>query len=357
MGYELVEEVLDHAPTMSPAEGLVLIAIAEETRWPGEVRDISSSTMTRRTRGLSQSGIRKALSRLAARGVEVRVPLGQGEDGRPYYSVPGRSPAYRLPRFPAPEGCECVRCQEPKGGAQSRLEENPQVTEGGTPVPPSEQGGTTVHEGGTTGRPGGTRGTPGGTTVPPTPSHPGDPSLSGPERKVMSAVDATVDETREIIRLIKRENQPRSLAAYVARMADNGDLDDLLARVRAEAAQRTARPSTPLAPEPDPGEASQTTPEERDAAIAAAKALLRGMQGPRSRRRSAAGPVRVVRPREDVDASPEVAAARAELNRRGDAFDLMTLAQARLGDNADRDDVIVLAAKLARGGTPAMAPT
>ncbi|MFC3983431.1 hypothetical protein [Streptosporangium jomthongense] len=174
----------------------------------------------------------------------------------------------------------------------------------------------------------------------------------------MSAVSSTVDETREIIRLIKRENQPRSLAAYVARMAENGDLSDLLDRVRVEAAQRAARRSAPPPePEPDPDEAPQTTPEERDATIAATKALLQGIQGSQGRRRSAVGPVHVVRPREASDGPPEVAAARAELSRRGDAFDLMALARQRLGDDAARDDVIVLAAKLARGGTPAMAPT
>ncbi|MER7213250.1 hypothetical protein ABT340_39820 [Streptosporangium sp. NPDC000239] len=173
----------------------------------------------------------------------------------------------------------------------------------------------------------------------------------------MSVVDATVEETREIIRLIKRENQPRSLAAYVSRMADNGDLPDLLNRVRVEAEQRAARRSTPPPkPEPDPDEVPQTTPEERDATIAATKVLLQGLQGSR-RRRSAVGPVRVMRPREASDGPPEVAAARDELNRRGDAFNLMALAHQQLGDYAARDDVIVLAAKLARGGTPAMAPT
>jgi hypothetical protein len=57
-------------------------------------------------------------------------------------------------------------------------------------------------------------------------------SLSGPERAIADATDATEDETREILSLINRENTPRNLAAYVKTLAKNGDLPALLHRVR-----------------------------------------------------------------------------------------------------------------------------
>lgn len=69
-----------------------------------------------------------------------------------------------------------------------------------------------------------------------------NPSLSGPARRVADAVDATEAEAREIIDIIQRENRPRSLAAYVATLAANGDLTALLERVRTPGS--TARPSS-----------------------------------------------------------------------------------------------------------------
>lgn len=60
-----------------------------------------------------------------------------------------------------------------------------------------------------------------------------NPSLSGPERAIADATDATPDETREILSLITSENTPRNLAAYVKTLARNGDLPALLKRVRA----------------------------------------------------------------------------------------------------------------------------
>lgn len=64
-------------------------------------------------------------------------------------------------------------------------------------------------------------------------------SLSGPARTIADATDATPDETREILELIKSDNKPRSLAAYVKTLARNGDLPALLERVRTKETQPT----------------------------------------------------------------------------------------------------------------------
>lgn len=85
-----------------------------------------------------------------------------------------------------------------------------------------------------------------------------NPSLSGPIGRVMAAVDATVEETREIIAIIEKEHRPRSLVAYVATMAANGDLAAVLERVRAGGRAASSSTSTPpsyaelLAREPCP---------------------------------------------------------------------------------------------------------
>jgi hypothetical protein len=74
-----------------------------------------------------------------------------------------------------------------------------------------------------------------------------NPSLSGPTGRIMTAVDATAEETRQIIEIIQRENRPRSLTPYVATLAANGDLAALLDRVRA-GGRAAAGASTPTPP-------------------------------------------------------------------------------------------------------------
>ena len=49
--------------------------------------------------GMTDSGIRKALIRLAGRGYDVRVPLTKTADGRAVFAVKGHRAVYRLPRF------------------------------------------------------------------------------------------------------------------------------------------------------------------------------------------------------------------------------------------------------------------
>src|SRR5437868_11412457 len=119
MALELVKEVLNHAPPMTASERLILLAIAEGTRRPGQAWDISTDDMKRLTGGLAASTVRDALRRLAGRGIEARVQLTgkdgrpmYGKDGRPLYAVPGLAPAYRLPRFLAPPDCDCKSCKE-----------------------------------------------------------------------------------------------------------------------------------------------------------------------------------------------------------------------------------------------------
>lgn len=165
MAYELVEEVLDHAPAMTAAERLILVCIAEKARLPERAAKITGEELARRTGGsIGERGIRQALTRLAERGLEVRVPIGYDKHGGPVYAVPGRVRHFHVPHFrPAPGDCRCHGCRAldravflssneaeaqfplpiAEGGEeepQCRLAE-PQFPLGGTTVPP---GGTTV---------------------------------------------------------------------------------------------------------------------------------------------------------------------------------------------------------------------
>ncbi|WP_326637524.1 hypothetical protein OG884_27280 [Streptosporangium sp. NBC_01755] len=66
-------------------------------------------------------------------------------------------------------------------------------------------------------------------------------------------------------------------------------------------------------------------------------------------RRGEKGPARVLRPRgAALEAPPAAQTARDYLNRRGDFAEWMTIAREKLGGDAVRDEVVVLAAELAR---------
>lgn len=111
MAFELVEEVLDHAPPMSPAERLALVVIAEAARKGTRAAVIPQDVLIRRMGGLGERGLRKVFERLERTGIKVRVPLGLNNNGRPFYALPGKACSFILPDFPAPEDCVCHRCK------------------------------------------------------------------------------------------------------------------------------------------------------------------------------------------------------------------------------------------------------
>jgi hypothetical protein len=160
MGIKRVVEVLHHAPAdLTPAERMVLVAIGENVRdsdptrltWP----DFNVHVLAERT-GLTGTGtLKAALQRLNKRGLEVRVPITNGKDGRPLYALPGKQCRYR---FPA-------------------------LGEGETSISPSdEQGENTVPPGENTVSPmGRTQSRQAGTGSPPTPTPSSPPPSEGAE--------------------------------------------------------------------------------------------------------------------------------------------------------------------------------
>lgn len=102
MGIKRVVDVLLNAPTdLTAAERMVLVAIGENVRdgdptrltWP----DFNVHTLAERTGLTGKGSLKSALQRLAARGLEVRVPITQGKDGRPVFALPGKQCRYRFP--------------------------------------------------------------------------------------------------------------------------------------------------------------------------------------------------------------------------------------------------------------------
>ena len=267
MGVKLITEVLDHAPDdITSAELVVLLVLAENGRDSTREAFPGMDVLTRRSR-LSPDGVRKALQRLAKRGLEVRVAIGEDRLGRPVYSFPGRQTTYRLPAF------ERRDAGTAKGGTDV-------PPNGGTLVPPkTKNGGTPVRNGGTPVPPNG--GTPvppfpssipsipseqGGTAVPPSP----EPArgempprygealetLPEPLRTIRRSLldshpDSTLDEAKAVHRTIAERHHPKKIT-YYQRIAEASGFGAYLADIRQadaeqrrrnfEAALRTAAP-------------------------------------------------------------------------------------------------------------------
>src|SRR5690606_29521464 len=92
---------------LTTVEAVILLVIAErahdKTRdmWRHRIDDHSLYERIKRAARLSDAGLSKALQRLAKRGLECRVPISTGSDGRPVYAAKGKSMRFRLPERPA----------------------------------------------------------------------------------------------------------------------------------------------------------------------------------------------------------------------------------------------------------------
>jgi hypothetical protein len=193
MAYELVAEVLDHAPSdLTPAERLVMVVIAEYVHTEDYKRGIRSTSRPAadigRRAGLRKEGLKEALQRLARRKLDVRTPLAIGRDGRPVYALPGKSGTYEIPELPAPADCFCDACKKaiPMLGL---------IHKGG-PQPPLAN-----HKGGPQPRLGGATAPPGGATAPPNQSR--VPGKSSPRASVTKSgptdedLDTIIEEIKD----------------------------------------------------------------------------------------------------------------------------------------------------------------
>jgi hypothetical protein len=200
LSWKLVGEVLAFTSRqldLHPRDRLILLTIAEEARDPGRSCSPGPGVLAGRV-GLSGRGLRKAMQRLSRRGLEVRVPVMVGADGRPVFAVPGRLQVYRVPPLPVASSLVAV---------------------GGTGVPPD----------GTPGPPAGTQGPPAGTQGPPddpseghhaTPSGPPDDPSGGGLAATAGAATPTRGETPSPLALSPSTPNP-------LREVDDAHVDEL----------------------------------------------------------------------------------------------------------------------------------
>lgn len=95
------------AEGLTQAERLVLLIIAERadkrTRrfWRHRIDELTPTELIASRVGVSADSLTKVLRRLAARGLEVRVPIGMNGKGQPVFAVRGRATDYVVPVLPA----------------------------------------------------------------------------------------------------------------------------------------------------------------------------------------------------------------------------------------------------------------
>lgn len=140
MAYELVEEILDHAPrNLTPTEVLLMTVIAEQARAASRTATISSRLLAHRTR-LTPIGLRRCFQRLEKHGIHIRIPIRILPSGQPLYAVPGTICSFILPEMPPPPGCPCHRCHKQNTKSTiSRSEEVPQDLHQTKEVPQGSQ--------------------------------------------------------------------------------------------------------------------------------------------------------------------------------------------------------------------------
>lgn len=288
MSNRLLNEVFNYVrDDLTPAERLVLLAVADEVRddRAGSNRGecvVTEALLCRKT-GLSPDALKKAKQRLAARDLEVRVPLrdvcGKPQTdgrGRPTYAHEGHATRYALPVLALPRGGNTV---PPLAGAASDGAEGEETRppSGGNLVPPlgSSEGGTWSPSGGNTVPPlppvGGTQSLRGGNVFPqrgehvppdslktlknplslsPSPTRASD-AAPRPERDkdplvqqlvhVLRDHHATAAEAAAVLAVVRSAGRISSLAAWAGSPTGQADAAARLVQLRADAAARLAQ--------------------------------------------------------------------------------------------------------------------
>ncbi|QFY09612.1 hypothetical protein GBF35_25800 [Nonomuraea phyllanthi] len=111
------------AQGMTTAERLTLLIIAERSNkktrqmwaYKGDGKTLTDVIAARV--GVEADSLTKVFRRLAARGLEVRVPIGVNGKGQPVFAVRGRASDYVLPELPA--SVELPPPRRPKPGSPS----------------------------------------------------------------------------------------------------------------------------------------------------------------------------------------------------------------------------------------------
>lgn len=243
MGHNFYREALWHAPgSLNSGERLVVLAVADMIHDNAPAREgwIVMADLVRAT-NMKPESVSQTLRRLAAKGLELRVPIGKDKNNNPVFAHSGKSMTYRFPRL-APAGvgdpAENPRlATERADSGRPFLARSPDSGRGFTEESPDSGRGF----GG--GSPDSGRGfTPeradSGRPLSPQAS----PHLSLPKggRAVMRSLPGvTEEEMREVLKVIQTKN-PRDMDALIAHMGNTGQLADILDEIRSRPVEEVA---------------------------------------------------------------------------------------------------------------------
>lgn len=245
MAVSLIVEVMDFATgsDLTPAERYILVTIAEqahaETRraWQEYGGNGKRRWVLHERVGLSETGLRTALQRLAGRGLEVRVALGTDARGRPFYAAHGHQTTYRLPVLPKRKGDAQASASPSKrkaeGDAQASAKGDAQAREGD--VLTSPKGDVLAYEGDAQASP-----------YPSELPKNNNSSAREPRHVVMQQTDAKPSEADAVIARIQSEIKPRTLGGFLAHLGREGDLQRWVDEARAAAAKNDLRTANEL---------------------------------------------------------------------------------------------------------------
>lgn len=235
MAISLVSEVMNYVTgtDLTVAERYILATIAEQANaktrqaWqetaPGKRRWVLAERV-----GLSETGLRTALQRLAKRGLECRVPLGTDSKGRAFYAVHGRQTTYQVPVLPGA-----------KGDAQASPSED-QIDLNGDVLASTGDAQASAY-GDVLPSTGDVLPSRGDVQASPYPSSPVIPKSNSSTREprviVIDATGATPAEADAIVKRIHAERNPKNLSGFLRHLAASGDLGQYLTDVRAAAAR------------------------------------------------------------------------------------------------------------------------
>ncbi|MFJ2034002.1 hypothetical protein [Streptosporangium sp. NPDC087985] len=171
--------------------------------------------------------------------------------------------------------------------------------------------------------------------------------------EALAPAGITEEEMREVIKEIRQATKGKieNPNSYFRAIAQRGDLPDYLNRVRANAERRAAYAARQAQPPPVIPTEPSVTPEEKDALISAARKKFQDLTSSQDRR-GARLPARIAPPRQAPDEPPPaVQAAHDYLKTLGNFDQCWTAAREKLGTDAHRNEITILAAQLARENT------
>lgn len=138
------------AEGLTAADAAVLLAIAERANekdremWRHRGDEGKLIDRICAVAHLTPGGASNVFKKLARRGLEVRIPVSHGKDGRPIFAYEGKAMRFRLPEFPASVALpESPVVQPPSTPVDNSPEESPEALRGRfTNRPLSREGGS-----------------------------------------------------------------------------------------------------------------------------------------------------------------------------------------------------------------------